>query len=481
MLSERSTNFKIGGKISEYERSRLDKIRRNKALLDSLFPDLKESKEKIRSSLSMKRKQRRRSDSAPYTVPNRVSGPVVVRRNPGRKARNSLTPSHCPPGATVCQKTESCSLDDDYYKYESKIRVYRNYTSDPVEIDLDSDEETEEEREERIKLMQKPAHHVMEKKYDRTHGTTCHQCRQKTLDGKTRCNNKNCVGVRGQFCGVCLLNRYGEDAETAIADKTWVCPPCKGYCNCSVCLSKKGKAPTGVLHPFARERGFNSVKDYLASFKKEEKSEEEPNIDLITTETLPSTGESRDPPPSDPPSEMDYDDENKENIDPELRHEKENLPVKMRNREIIPLSARIVLHDARASYRDDHANDASYRDDHANDTDGDVDKIRRSTERMNISNPEDEKMESPVTSPSTRPKRPSRIISRCLITWQTSKYAGGHQWVDPERIPKLERDKAPPLRETVQVRWGKNKINKLYPAILNKVEYSLRRRKSCKF
>ena len=30
-----------------------------------------------------------------------------------------------PPGATVCQKSESCSLDDDYYKYESKIRVYR--------------------------------------------------------------------------------------------------------------------------------------------------------------------------------------------------------------------------------------------------------------------------------------------------------------------------------------------------------------------
>ena len=46
--------------------------------------------------------------------------------------------------------------------------------------------------------------------------------------------------------------------------QTWVCPPCKGYCNCSVCLSKKGKAPTGVLHPFARDRGFHSVKDYLA-------------------------------------------------------------------------------------------------------------------------------------------------------------------------------------------------------------------------
>ena len=29
-------------------------------------------------------------------------------------------------------------------------------------------------------------------------GTTCHQCRQKTIDQKTKCHNKNCAGVRGQ-------------------------------------------------------------------------------------------------------------------------------------------------------------------------------------------------------------------------------------------------------------------------------------------
>jgi hypothetical protein len=33
MLSEGAVNFKIGGKISEYERLRLEKIRRNKALV----------------------------------------------------------------------------------------------------------------------------------------------------------------------------------------------------------------------------------------------------------------------------------------------------------------------------------------------------------------------------------------------------------------------------------------------------------------
>lgn len=38
-------------------------------------------------------------------------------------------------------------------------------------------------------------------------GTSCHQCRQKTADQKTCCRNINCVGIRGQFCGICLENR----------------------------------------------------------------------------------------------------------------------------------------------------------------------------------------------------------------------------------------------------------------------------------
>jgi hypothetical protein len=42
--------------------------------------------------------------------------------------------------------------------------------------------------------------------------------RQKTLDTKTMCRSGNCVGVRGQFCGPCLKNRYGESAEEALKD-----------------------------------------------------------------------------------------------------------------------------------------------------------------------------------------------------------------------------------------------------------------------
>lgn len=49
-------------------------------------------------------------------------------------------------------------------------------------------------------------------------GSTCHQCRQKTIDTKTNCRNPECVGVRGQFCGPCLRNRYGEEVRDALLD-----------------------------------------------------------------------------------------------------------------------------------------------------------------------------------------------------------------------------------------------------------------------
>ena len=102
-----------------------------------------------------------------------------------------------------------------------------------------------------------------EKIYDRINGTTCHQCRQKTIDQKTVCHNVNCEGTRGQFCGPCLKNRYGEEVCDALVDINWICPPCRSICNCSFCLPKKGKPPTGIMIHLAREAGYESVKHYL--------------------------------------------------------------------------------------------------------------------------------------------------------------------------------------------------------------------------
>lgn len=100
--------------------------------------------------------------------------------------------------------------------------------------------------------------------YNTKIGTSCHQCRQKTIDTKTVCRSGRCQGVRGQFCGPCLRNRYGEDAREALMDPSWACPPCRNFCNCSICRNRNGKGATGILINLAMSKGFDNVADYLA-------------------------------------------------------------------------------------------------------------------------------------------------------------------------------------------------------------------------
>ncbi|XP_028674133.1 cell division cycle-associated 7-like protein [Erpetoichthys calabaricus] len=108
-----------------------------------------------------------------------------------------------------------------------------------------------------------------DKLYDKINGSTCHQCRQKTIDTKTVCRNPDCWGVRGQFCGPCLRNRYGEDVRAALLDALWVCPPCRGICNCSFCRKRDGRCATGILIHMAKFYGYNNVKEYLESLQKQ--------------------------------------------------------------------------------------------------------------------------------------------------------------------------------------------------------------------
>lgn len=62
-----------------------------------------------------------------------------------------------------------------------------------------------------------------------------------------------------------MINRYGEDAAVVLKDSNWKCPPCRGICNCSICRTREGKRPTGILAPLAFKYGHNSVKDFLQS------------------------------------------------------------------------------------------------------------------------------------------------------------------------------------------------------------------------
>lgn len=141
------------------------------------------------------------------------------------------------------------------YPFNSRRRV--NIDEPDLPIELDDRPAYNPNR--HIKVLTR----CSDKVYDRVNGTTCHQCRQKTIDTKTICHNKNCRGVRGQFCAPCLLNRYGESLVEALRNKEWVCPPCRKICNCSFCLPKRGKPPTGIMIHLAKDSGCDNVHEYL--------------------------------------------------------------------------------------------------------------------------------------------------------------------------------------------------------------------------
>ncbi|KAK9670433.1 hypothetical protein RND81_13G201700 [Saponaria officinalis] len=102
--------------------------------------------------------------------------------------------------------------------------------------------------------------------YDPVNGKTCHQCRQKTLGQRTRCSQ--CSLVQGQFCGDCLYMRYGEHVVEANQNPNWICPPCRGICNCSLCRQAKGWPPTGSLYRRISDLGYKSVAHYLVATKR---------------------------------------------------------------------------------------------------------------------------------------------------------------------------------------------------------------------
>ncbi|KAJ2062360.1 hypothetical protein GGI17_002478 [Coemansia sp. S146] len=95
--------------------------------------------------------------------------------------------------------------------------------------------------------------------YDSTHGTSCHQCRQKTMDTKIKCSAEGCTLM---FDYHCLLGHYSEDANI-IDHSEWICPRCRGKCNCSNCKKKRGERPTGQISVFIKRFGVEAAKKAL--------------------------------------------------------------------------------------------------------------------------------------------------------------------------------------------------------------------------
>nr|DAD40559.1 TPA_asm: hypothetical protein HUJ06_014882 [Nelumbo nucifera] len=111
--------------------------------------------------------------------------------------------------------------------------------------------------------------------YDPVKGKTCHQCRQKTLGLRTHCSK--CNLVQGQFCGDCLYMRYGENVIEANQNPNWICPVCRGICNCSLCRLAKGWIPTGSLYRKVSRLGFKSVAHYLIQTRRSQQNSNDNN------------------------------------------------------------------------------------------------------------------------------------------------------------------------------------------------------------
>ncbi|KAM4608523.1 cell division cycle-associated protein 7a isoform 2-T2 [Polymixia lowei] len=256
---------------SDLEGNFMDKralnIKENKAMLAKLMAELNKVPGLLPKRLAMS------APATPRPTPRRSTGtPRALRRNPDRTSRphtRSRTLVDGPPSPPSEEEPE------DKFNLVRKSRYYeevdepaqprrRSYNGvmaiphvvrpveDITELELD-----------RI------CHNVREKVYNSSTGSTCHQCRQKTTDTKTCCRNPECVGVRGQFCGPCLRNRYGEEVRDALLDPEWQCPSCRGICNCSFCRAREGRCATGVLVYLAKYHGFDNVHAYLKSLRKE--------------------------------------------------------------------------------------------------------------------------------------------------------------------------------------------------------------------
>uniref|UniRef100_A0A8L2UHI2 Cell division cycle associated 7 n=1 Tax=Rattus norvegicus TaxID=10116 RepID=A0A8L2UHI2_RAT len=249
-------------------------IKQNKAMLAKLMSEL-ESFPGIFSGRHSLPGHRTKDSKSPR---RRTFPGVASRRNPERRAR-PLTRSRSrilgSLGALPTEEEEDEEEEEDKYMLVRRRKSVDGYMNDddvsrsrrPGSMTLPHiirpvEDVTEEE-------IRNICSNSREKIYNRSLGSTCHQCRQKTTDTKTNCRNPDCWGIRGQFCGPCLRNRYGEEVKDALLDPNWHCPPCRGICNCSFCRQRDGRCATGVLVYLAKYHGFGNVHAYLKSLKQE--------------------------------------------------------------------------------------------------------------------------------------------------------------------------------------------------------------------
>jgi len=254
--------------LSEYEKLRQDNIKERQDMLAALMADFADFKKdsgigvKTGPGAGQKRKRKEKIE-----IPGELRKSSRLSQKPEDKEQKLGSERWNVDGEGRHRLAEEYSDydSDDYEIYEAqqakKRNMSKNISKDPNVGVLMPEDITE-------KMLDKVCDRFGEKVYNQQIGTSCHQCRQKTVDMKTICRSGYCVGVRGQFCGRCLHLRYGEDAREALMDPEWKCPPCRNFCNCSICRNRKGKGATGILINLAQAKGFSNVADYLKHLTK---------------------------------------------------------------------------------------------------------------------------------------------------------------------------------------------------------------------
>ncbi|XP_074532432.1 cell division cycle-associated protein 7-like isoform X2 [Halichoeres trimaculatus] len=249
---------------------RQQNIMANKAMLAQLMADL----QKMPGGAGLLKKQAgKQKTKGKSTRPPRSGGDS--RKNPERASRRltrSMGSCEDSEGHKEEGKEEELELNLEEELLEVRRAPQRRGAPRPNSGKPHVIRPVEDITEDELQLV---AENMTDKVYNKVTGSTCHQCRQKTVDTKTCCRSEDCRGIQGQFCGPCLRNRYGEDVRKALLDPEWKCPPCRGICNCSFCRLREGRCPTGILFPLAQYHGFSDVHSYLSSLRNKLKSEDD--------------------------------------------------------------------------------------------------------------------------------------------------------------------------------------------------------------
>lgn len=261
----------LTGELSAYEKAREENIKEREEMLKALMADWADFKDKNMSKKTPKAKSYRSRDTQDGELRRSTRASIGTKPEHYSELADS-TPT----------KRKRYELAEEYSDYEDdededgeggekRRRVHPDrWTFDPNTAILMPEDVTDSMLRRVIMKGDGKA-----KVWDQARGTTCHQCRQKTLDQKTICRSGHCAGGRGLFCGVCLYNRYGLDAREELKNPRWQCPPCLGICNCSICRNRLGKGATGILIHLAQEKGFESVHHYLEYLKTGKKEKKE--------------------------------------------------------------------------------------------------------------------------------------------------------------------------------------------------------------